>query len=264
MGLFSCCTNNVIENVVTETIQTPLPPGSISARKEGKLTSATSKESKESKDSGYAAEPDLLDSDIDDDLHQGDGDTIDIGRREDDINTEENNFITESSSEVTVNRIISADRPQTPEFCLTGTQITQETVEKKQKEHVLTELSSQHIIAKPVVATSGCAFTIGEVGEPNMRRLPPRLPPIHQKNNRKTIDRQTIESNLKKAENNKQLRLSLIREKSFQQEERRQRALERKAAIMDLSADLGGNKAKRQLHNEDELIPPALENFSED
>ena len=81
MGLFSCCTNNVIENVVTETIQTPLPPGSISgpvhptvlhgsphcnlhvilgkiviepvkARKEGKLTSATSKESKESKDSG--------------------------------------------------------------------------------------------------------------------------------------------------------------------------------------------------------------------
>ena len=28
---------------------------------------------------GYAAEPDLLDSDIDDDLHQGDGDTIDIG-----------------------------------------------------------------------------------------------------------------------------------------------------------------------------------------
>ena len=30
MGLFSCCTNNVIENVVTETIQTPLPPGSIS------------------------------------------------------------------------------------------------------------------------------------------------------------------------------------------------------------------------------------------
>merc|ERR1712168_1673360 len=112
-------------------IQTPLPPGSISgpvpctvdlaeildkrgesvvepvkARKEGKLTSATSKESKESKDSGYAAEPDLLDSDIDDDLHQGDGDTIDIGRREDDINTEENNFITESSSEVTVNRII--------------------------------------------------------------------------------------------------------------------------------------------------------------
>ena len=96
---------------------------------------------------GYAAEPDLLDSDIDDDLHQGDGDTIDIGnatnlgppikikfiiflgRREDDINTEENNFITESSSEVTVNRIISADRPQTPEFCLTGTQITQETGE---------------------------------------------------------------------------------------------------------------------------------------
>ena len=61
-----------------------------------------------------------------------------------------------------------------------------------------------------------------------------------------------------------QLRLSLIREKSFQQEERRQRALERKAAIMDLSADLGGNKTKRQLHNEDELIPPALENFSED
>ena len=126
---------------------------------------------------------------------------------------------------MTVNRIISADRPQTPEFCLTGTQITQETgkthlidlhmtsymtldisVEKKQKEHVLTELSSQHIIAKPVVATSGCAFTIGEVGEPNMRRLPPRLPPIHQKNNRKTIDRQTIESNLKKAENNKQVR----------------------------------------------------------
>ena len=127
---------------------------------------------------------------------------------------------------MTVNRIISADRPQTPEFCLTGTQITQETgklkfnptdlhltsyltlgisVEKKQKEHVLTELSSQHIIAKPVVATSGCAFTIGEVGEPNMRRLPPRLPPIHQKNNRKTIDRQTIESNLKKAENNKQV-----------------------------------------------------------
>jgi len=53
--------------------------------------------------------------------------------------------------------------------------------------------------------------------------------------------------------------LSLIREKSFQQEERRQRALERKAAIMDLSADLGGNKAKRQLHDEDELIPPALE-----
>jgi len=138
-------------------------------------------------------------------------------------------------------------------------------VEKKQKEHVLTELSSQHIIAKPVVATSGCAFTIGEVGSPNMRRLPPRLPPIHQKNNRKTIDRQTIESNLKKAENNKQLRLSLIREKSFQQEERRQRALERKAAIMDLSAgvesaDLGETKAKRQLHNEDELIPPALEN----
>ena len=74
------------------------------------------------------------------------------------------------------------------------------SVEKKQKEHVLTELSSQHIIAKPVVATSGCAFTIGEVGSPNMRRLPPRLPPIHQKNNRKTIDRQTIESNLKKAE----------------------------------------------------------------
>jgi len=262
MGLFSCCTNNVIENVMpVNEIQTPLPPGSISARKEGKLTSATSKESK---DSGYAAEPDLLDSDIEDDLHQGDGDTIDIGRRQDDINTEENNFITESSSEVTVNRIISADRPQTPEFCLTGTQITQETVEKKQKEHVLTELSSQHIIAKPVVATSGCAFTIGEVGSPNMRRLPPRLPPIHQKNNRKTIDRQTIESNLKKAENNKQQRLSLIREKSFQQEERRQRALERKAAIMDLSADLGGNKAKRQLHNEDELIPPALENFSED
>ena len=29
---------------------------------------------------GYAAEPDLLDSDIDDDLHQGDGDTIDIGK----------------------------------------------------------------------------------------------------------------------------------------------------------------------------------------
>ena len=79
-------------------------------------------------------------------------------------------------------------------------------VEKKQKEHVLTELSSQHIIAKPVVATSGCAFTIGEVGSPNMRRLPPRLPPIHQKNNRKTIDRQTIESNLKKAENNKQVK----------------------------------------------------------
>ena len=57
-----------------------------------------------------------------------------------------------------------------------------------------------------------------------------------------------------------QLQLSLIREKSLLQEERRQRALERKAAIMDLSADLGGNKAKRQLHNEDELIPPALEN----
>ena len=90
-------------------------------------------------------------------------------------------------------------------FHLFPVKITGISVEKKQKEHVLTELSSQHIIAKPVVATSGCAFTIGEVGSPNMRRLPPRLPPIHQKNNRKTIDRQTIESNLKKAENNKQV-----------------------------------------------------------
>jgi len=263
MGLFSCCTNNVIENVIPESeIQTPLPPGSISARKEGKLTSATSKESK---DSGYPAEPDILDSDIEDDPHQGDGDMIDIGRKEDDINTEENNFITESSSEETRNRIMSAERPKTPEFCLTGIKMTQEPVKKIQSEHVLNELTSQHIIAKPVVAQSGCAFTIGDVDGP--RRLPPRLPPIHQ--NRKTIDRQTIESNLKKAENNKQLRLSLIREKSFQQEERRQRALSRKAAIMDLSAEYdisaeyelstysAEKGAKRQLHTEDELIPPA-------
>lgn len=247
-------------------IETPIPPGSISARKEGKLTSATSKESK---DSGYSAETnhDMEDSDIEDDPHQGDGDTINIGKVQEHMNTEITDFITESSSEVTVNRIANAERPKTPDFCLTGIKMTQEPVKKIQSEHVLKELSSQHVIAQPVVAQSGCSFTIGETS--SLRRLPPRLPPIHQKNNRKTIDKETIESSLKKAENIKQQRLNLIREKSFQQAERRQRALERKAAIMDLSADVPADyeenegarrtlEGRRQLHTDEELIPPAL------
>lgn len=253
MGLFSCCTKNVVEDVIVEAQPETIEKGSIAARKEGKISSATSKNSKESKDSGYPDEQ--VDSDLDEEItHQGDGDMINIGERQanESINVE-NEVITENSPDAEVNRIINEERPATPEFCLTGVKMTQEPVRKIQSEHILSELESQNIIAKPVTAKAGMAFTIGETE--TFKRMPSRLPPLQRKNTRK-IDKETIDTSLKRAEDNKEQRLKLIREKSLLQEERRQRAIQRKAEIADLPSELEDKEVTRQLHTDDEMIPP--------
>jgi len=260
MGLFSCCSKNVIENVViadedcsredeilhkkTENIQ------------ERKLTSATSKESK---DSGCPSDPtdSIVSENETDRLHMGDGDTT--GGPADRHEGQENEFITENSDHHEIDKIVNDTRPKTPDFCLTGIPVTHEPVRKIQAENILSEMKSTNTIAETVNAQGGVAYTLGE--STSFKRLPPsRLPPIMP---RKEKSRHTIDLNLKKAETNKQKQMNLIREKSIVREERRRVALERKKAIMDLKRHSTSSDDEllpnHRIHTDDELIAPALE-----
>lgn len=111
-------------------------------------------------------------------------------------------IITEQSSSDLIESIAS-DRPVTPELCLTGTAVTNESVKKAQTQSVLDELTASNAIVNPIQTTSGAvAYTFGAgVGLGGVK--PARLPPLMPR--RKPVDKKTIDNNLMKAEVNKQV-----------------------------------------------------------
>jgi len=229
-----------------------------------KVTSASSKESK---DSGCPT--DSIISEQEPNQHKGDGDQAAYNESTDDEDQNEldnDQIITESSEMHVIEAVVNEERPHTPELCLTGVAMTkQETVRKIQTKAILDELSSSNKIAKTVQSPSGAvAYTFGETGDFGQPRMAPsRLPPIVRKSNsmrKKSLDRETIEGNLQKAQHNKQKQLEEYRQKLILREERRKNVLERKRANMNLTIENDQQvpmPSARRRHTDEELIAPS-------
>lgn len=172
-----------------------------SARDETKLTSAVSKDSK---DSGYD--------------HENSSQTESEQSNKNEDGTVSPNVITEQSPTEEVNQVINENRPNTPDFVMTGRRVSEvpgsfalfgllnhifpfhNLVRQNQSQSVLEELSAQNVIKEPQISKSGqMAFVIGE--SDSGKKRPPRLPPIKPS----TISQDQINNEQAKASIRKQV-----------------------------------------------------------
>jgi len=119
-------------------------------------------------------------------------------------------IITEESDAALQEKALLAERPNTPDLTLNGTQITTRKRSGKQRtdEDIIDELKSQGLLSKPVAGQSGMAFDVMIAPEFGMLKKPPaRLAKLKKrKTKKKTLTKEELEAKLRAAEERRRKR----------------------------------------------------------
>lgn len=114
------------------------------------------------------------------------------------------NIITEESDPSMQQGAIQANRPNTPDLTISGTQISSRKRSGKSRtdEDIIHELKSQGLLTRPVAAQSGITFDVMIAPDFGLlKKPPPRLAKLKKrKTKKKTLTREELEAKLKSAE----------------------------------------------------------------